>query len=201
VKLALDAYSRAVPAHTSGRARHRLAGIETIDLADVSRLAESNLIAQQAPMRAMLVGQAKVWSLNLGTDRASRGWPWQRLAERGVRVVFASDSPAAPVDPMMSLYAAANRLNPGVPDGAPWEPDQKMPLQSAIDAYTRHAAYASFDEQRKGAIAPGMLADMVVLSTDILSLPPERLLDGRVDVTIFDGKVVFQRQAHSLTTN
>jgi predicted amidohydrolase YtcJ len=76
-----------------------------------------------------------------------------------------------------------------------------MPVASAIDAYTRDAAYASFDELRKGVLAPGMLADIVVLSTDILALSPDQLLDGQVDVTIFDGKVVFERQASPLSTN
>jgi hypothetical protein len=117
-----------------------------------------------------------------------------------VRIIFGSDSPAAPLDPMMGLYAATNRTSPEVPDAEPWMPDQKMPLPRAIDAYTRNAAFASFDEQRKGVLAPGMLADVVILSTDIFSLPPERLLDGHVDVTIFDGKVVFQRQAPPLGT-
>jgi predicted amidohydrolase YtcJ len=203
VKLALDAYAGApggnpVPARER---RHRLAGIETIDAADLSRLAESQLIAQQAPMRAMLVGQeSRVWSNNIGLDRASRGWIWQSIADRGVRLIFGSDSPAATVDPLMGLYAATNRRSPELPDAEPWLPEQRMTLQAAIDASTKTAAFASFDEQRKGVLARGMLADMVILSTDIFSLPPERLLDGRVEVTIFDGKIIFQRQPAPLGT-
>jgi hypothetical protein len=203
IRLALDAYSQVLVGSSpgTGEHRHRVAGIETIDPADLSRLGELHLIAEQAPMRAMLMGQeSRIWSLNLGPDRASRGWMWQSIAAEGVRIIFGSDSPAAPLDPMMGLYAATNRTSPEVPDAEPWMPDQKMPLPRAIDAYTRNAAFASFDEQRKGVLAPGMLADVVILSTDIFSLPPERLLDGHVDVTIFDGKVVFQRQAPPLGT-
>ena len=72
-------------------------------------------------------------------------------------------------------------------------PAVKLPLAAALDAYTSGAAYASFDEQRKGTLARGMLADLVVLSTDIFDAPTERLLDAKVDVTIFDGKVVYNR--------
>jgi len=143
-----------------------------------------------------------VWSANVGTDRVTRGWPWQTIAAEGVRVIFGSDSPIAAFDPLMGLYAATNRRSPEVPDAEPWLPEQRMALQAAIDAYTKHAAYASFDEQRKGVLARDMLADVVIFSTDIFSLPPERLLDSRVEVTIFDGKVIFQRQpAPRETTN
>jgi predicted amidohydrolase YtcJ len=198
VKLALDTYSSALTDEAAaGRdRRHRLAGIETIDPADLVRLAQSQLIVQQAPLRAMLVGQqSNVWAANIGIDRASRGWLWQTTTAKGVRVIFGSDSQVAAFDPLMGLYAATNRRSPEVPDAEPWLPEQRMALQAAIDAYTKDAAYASFDEQRKGVLARGMLADVVILSTDIFSLPPERLLDGRVEVTIFDGKVIFQRQA------
>lgn len=204
VKLALDAYSGALatPPPSGRPRRHRLSGLETIDPADLPRLADLHLIAQQAPMRALLAGQqSSVWSLNLGSERANRGWAWQSLAEQGVTIIFGSDSPAAPEDPLMGLYAAANRASPETSDAAPSLSEQDMPLEKAIDAYTRHAAFASFDEQRKGRLAPGMLADVVVLSTDIFSLPPERLLDGHVEATIFDGKVIFQRQGAPLGTH
>ena len=204
VRLALDAYSRALATPpSSGRPRrHRLSGLEMIDPADLQRLVESQLIAEQAPMRAMLAGrESGVWSLNLGSERANRGWAWHLLAQQGVTVIFGSDSPTTPEDPLMGLYAVANGVAPEAADPTPRLAEPDMPLEKAIDAYTRNAAFASFDEQRKGLLARGMLADVVVLSTDIFSLPPERLLDGHVDVTIFDGKVVFQRQGTPIGTH
>jgi predicted amidohydrolase YtcJ len=90
---------------------------------------------------------------------------------------------------------ATNRTSPaGEPEGG-WIPSERLPLTAAIDGYTSGAAYASFDEQRKGTLARGMLADIVILSTNIFDTPPERVLDAKVDVTIFDGKVVFNRTA------
>ncbi|MGH9147609.1 MAG: amidohydrolase [Vicinamibacterales bacterium] len=202
VKLALDAYSRALPDPPSpGRdRRHRLAGIDTIDSADLARFEELDLVAQQAPTRAVLLGLSRDWPAYLGPDRAKSGWPWHSLAERGVTIVFGSDSPEAPLDPMLGLHAAATRTSPDL-DAPPLESAERLPVASAIDAYTRDAAYASFDELRKGVLAPGMLADIVVLSTDILALSPDQLLDGQVDVTIFDGKVVFERQVSPLSIN
>jgi predicted amidohydrolase YtcJ len=97
------------------------------------------------------------------------------------------------MDPRIGMQVAANRMSPkGEPAGG-WIPSQRLPLTKVIDAYTSGAAYASFDEQRKGSLAKGMLADVVVLSTDIFAAPPERVLDAKVDVTIFDGKVVYNR--------
>jgi hypothetical protein len=93
----------------------------------------------------------------------------------------------------VGLQVAANRLSPkGEPQGGSI-PAERLPLTKVIDAYSSGAAYASFDEQRKGTLAKGMLADIVILSTDIFDAPPERVLDAKVDVTIFDGKVVFNR--------
>jgi hypothetical protein len=201
VRLALDAYSRALvePAAPGRDRRHRLAGIDTIDAADLPRVDELGLLAQQAPARAMLLGLSSDWARYLGPDRAGSGWPWHSLAERGVTLVFGSDSPAAPLDPMLGLHAAATRARPAL-DSPTLESSERIPVAAAIDAYTRDAAYASFDELRKGVLAPGMLADIVILSTDILALSPEQLLDCQVDVTIFDGKVVFERHT-SLSTD
>ena len=87
---------------------------------------------------------------------------------------------------------AINRTTPeGTPAGG-WLPEQRLPLAAAIDAYTSGAAYAYLDEQRKGTLAPGMLADLVLLSTDVFALPPSRFLDAKVAVTIFDGQVVYE---------
>jgi predicted amidohydrolase YtcJ len=89
---------------------------------------------------------------------------------------------------------AVNRRTPeGLPPGG-WGPQEAIGLEAALDAMTSGGAYASFEERRKGRLAPGLLADMVILSTDIFSTPPSRLLDGVVDVTVFDGKVAYRRR-------
>jgi predicted amidohydrolase YtcJ len=89
-----------------------------------------------------------------------------------------------------------NRSTETAPDET-WNADEGMTLKRAIDAFTSAPAYASFDEQRKGSLKPGMLADLVVLSNDIFSAPVSRISSATVAVTIFDGKIVYRRSAKS----
>jgi hypothetical protein len=113
--------------------------------------------------------------------------------DAGGRLAFGSDWPVVTMDPRFGIYTAVTRMSPDAKPPGGWLPEQRIALRAAIDAYTAGAAYASFEEQRKGTMAPGMLADLVVLSHDIFALPPERLLDTVVEVTVFDGNVVYRR--------
>jgi predicted amidohydrolase YtcJ len=90
---------------------------------------------------------------------------------------------------------SANRTTPDGQPPAGWLPDEKITLDEAIEGMTAWPAYASFEEQRKGRLGPGQLADVIILSGDIFAKPPSRFLDAVVDVTIFDGKVVYERKA------
>jgi predicted amidohydrolase YtcJ len=100
----------------------------------------------------------------------------------------------APLNPMLTLYAATTRatLDGQHPDG--WVPEQRITIQEAVSAYTAGSAFAEFQEAQKGSLARGMLADLVILSDDIFSIPPERIKDVSVLTTIVGGKVVHQRQ-------
>jgi predicted amidohydrolase YtcJ len=196
IRMALDAFeaaAKANPAPPRGR-RHRIEHIESIDPADIARFGKLGVIASMQPFHANPdPSMGTVWTENIGAERASQAWLWTSIASTGGRLAFGSDWPVITLDPRMGLQVALNRLSPnGEPEGG-WLPNEKLPLQAAIDAYTSAAAYASFDEQRKGTLAKGMLADIVILSTDIFTTPPERVLDAVVDVTIFDGKVVYDR--------
>ena len=118
---------------------------------------------------------------------------WASIAKAGGRLAFGSDWPVMSFDPMIGLHVAVNRTTlAGLPEGG-WLPKERLTLRQAIDAYTRHAAWASFDDQRKGVLARDMLADIVVLSDDIFDGPPSRITDAYVMVTIVDGKVVYCR--------
>ena len=106
------------------------------------------------------------------------------------RVAFGSGWPAGPLNPMEAVHAAVNR---GADEAASEPGPLAITIEQAIDAFTSGAAYASFDEQRKGTLKAGMLADLVVLSNDIFFAPPSRLRAASVAVTIFDGRVVFRK--------
>lgn len=194
IRMALDAFEHAAavnPAPARGR-RHRLEHIETIDPADIPRFGRLGVIASQQPMHVALgdlnaTRPAGPWPDNLGPERAARGWAWKSIRDAGGRLTFGSDWPVAPIEAGQGIWLAATRTGP--PAAVP----QRLSMPDAVSGYTRWPAYASFEEQRKGAIAPGQLADLVVLASDALAQPPSKPTDIVVETTIFDGKVVYER--------
>jgi predicted amidohydrolase YtcJ len=203
VRMTLDAYeaaARANPAPERGR-RHRIEHIETIDAADVSRFGTLSVIASFQPVHATpSPAPGDVWSTNIGAERASRGWLWASIARTRGPIAFGSDWPVMTFDPLQGLHVAVTRTTAeGLPKGG-WIPSERLPVRQAIQAYTRDAAWASFDEQRKGTLKRDMLADIAVLSEDIFSGPPSKLTSTEVVVTIADGKVVYRRDPPETTT-
>ncbi len=115
------------------------------------------------------------------------------LLDAGARLTFGSDWPVVSLDPRLEIHMAVNRTTAAGEPAGGWLPGQKISLDEAIEGLTGWAAYASFEDDRKGRLAPGQLADVVVLSADIFTLPPSRVLEGEVAMTIFDGRVVYER--------
>jgi len=196
VRMTLDAYeaaAKANPAPERGR-RHRIEHIETVDPADIARFGKLGVTASMEPVHATpSPTPGDVWSTNIGPERAAHGWLWSSIAKAGGRLVFGSDWPVMTLDPLAGLHVAVNRTTAeGLPEGG-WLPGERLPVRQAVDAYTSNAAWASYDEQRKGRLERDMLADLVVLSDDIFEGPTTRLADVQVVVTIFDGKVVYRR--------
>ena len=201
VRMTLDAYERAGaanPALPRGR-RHRIEHIEQVDAADIPRFGRLSVYASMQPFHAAPPSETGPWAVNLGEARAARGWMYGSILRARGPLVFGSDWPVGVLDPLVGLYTAVNRKHPdGTPEGG-WLPAERLTLEQAISAYTRGAAWASYDEQRKGVIDRDMLADIVVLSKDLFALPPARLLEAEVLVTIADGQVVFRRDAPDTT--
>ena len=194
VRMTLDAYEHAIAANpppSRGR-RNRIEHVETIDPADIPRFGKLGIIASMQPMHVALgdmnsLKPAGAWPDNLGVDRAMRAWQWKAIHDGGARLTFGSDWGVATLDPLPGIRLVANRLTP------PGMQDQRLSAREAVDGYTAWPAYASFEDTRKGTLAPGMLADIAVLSGDILSDPAAT--DVVVEATVFDGKVVYQRGA------
>ena len=137
--------------------------------------------------------EISVWKFNIGPDRASRAWVWKSIEESGGKLAFGSDWPVVSMDPRIGLHMAMTRTTPlGLPDGG-WLPEQKMLLGKVLDAYTSGAAYASFEEQRKGRLKPGMLADLVIFTNDIFQLDAPEVQKAEVNFTIFNGEVVYKK--------
>jgi predicted amidohydrolase YtcJ len=195
IRMALDAYEKAAaanPAPARGR-RHRLEHIEAVAAEDIPRFGKLGVIASQQPIHAALgdanqAVPAGPWPDAIGPERAARAWAWKSIQEAGGRLTFGSDWPVAPLAPGQGIWLASTRIK------ADKAADQRLDIGDAIAGYTKWPAYASFDETRKGTLAPGMLADVVVLTSDIASAPIGSPAGVEVAATIFDGKVVYEKK-------
>jgi predicted amidohydrolase YtcJ len=196
IRMALDAYQHAAevnPAPPRGR-RHRIEHIEAVSAEDIARFAKLGVIASMQPYHANPIQNVlEVWAVNLGPERASRAWAWKRIQDEGGRLAFGTDWPVVGIDPRPGIHTALTRRTlEGKPEGG-FVPEERLPLEDVLDAWTAGSAYASFEEERKGILAPGMLADVVILSKDLFAVPVEEVKDFEVVTTIVDGKVAYSR--------
>jgi predicted amidohydrolase YtcJ len=196
IRMALDAFEQAAevnPAPARGR-RHRIEHIEAVSASDISRFGELGVIASMQPFHANpITNVLEVWAVNIGPERASRAWVWRSIREASGRLTFGTDWPVVDLDPRLGIHTALTRQTlDGKPEGS-FVPEQRLPLDVVLDAWTAGSAYASFEEERKGTLAPGMLADIVVMSGDLFAAPTEKVKDFEVEATIFDGRVVYSR--------
>jgi predicted amidohydrolase YtcJ len=192
VRMALDAFERAAAGNPARGRRHRIEHIETIDPADVPRFGKLGVIASMQPYHGTPTpNQASVWSGNIGPARAARAWVYGSIAKAGGRLAFGSDWPVVSLDPRIGIHVATTRTTlEGRPEGG-WLPAERLPLARVIDAYTRDAAWAAFDDHRTGSLTPGLLADLVVMEENLFAAAPGRLAKVPVRMTVVDGRVVF----------
>jgi predicted amidohydrolase YtcJ len=156
---------------------------------DFERFAKLHVIASMQPYHAIDDGR---WAeARLGRDRTRYSYAWRSFLNHGVTLAFGTDWPVAPLDPMLGVYAAVTRATLDGKNPGGWIPEEKITLPEAIEAYTMGAAFTEFQENEKGSISPGKLADMVILSDNIFELKPEAIRNVKVKTTIVGGKVVY----------
>jgi len=186
----LDIYADLVKVHGKADRRFRIEHAQHMAAKDFARFADLGVIASVQPYHAIDDGR---WAeKRIGHDRASRTYAFRTFLNDGVRLAFGTDWNVAPLNPMLTLYAATTRatLDGKNPNG--WFPEQKLTVTEAVQAYTMGSAYAEFQDQEKGSITPGKLADMVVLDDDIFHMDPVKIRDVKVTKTIVGGKVVWE---------
>ena len=189
ISIILDLYADIVKAHGEMDRRLRIEHAQHMAAKDFDRFAQLNVIASVQPYHAIDDGR---WAEGyIGHDRASRTYAFRTFLNHWVHLAFGTDWDVAPLNPIWTVYAAVTRatLDGKNPNG--WFPDQKLTVAEAIEAYTMGSAYAEFQENVKGSITPGKLADMVVLSEDIFSIDPARIRDVKVVKTVIGGKIVW----------
>jgi len=191
--MVLEMYEEAARQNGARDRRFRIEHAQHLRMEDIPRFGKLHVIASMQPYHCIDDGR---WAeKRIGPERAKGTYAFRALLDSGAVLAFGSDWDVAPMVPLMGIYAAATRrtLDGKHPNG--WVPEQKITVAEAIRAYTMGSAYASFDEKIKGSIEPGKLADMVVVSDDILSIPAVEIEKMRVETTVFDGKVIYRRDA------
>jgi predicted amidohydrolase YtcJ len=171
--------------------RFRIEHAQHIHPQDIDRFGKQNVIASMQPYHAIDDGR---WAEKvIGAERSKTTYAFRSLLHSKVTLAFGSDWFVAPPTPLEGIYAAVTRrtLDDKNPEG--WIPEQKIPVEEALKAYTVNAAYASFEENIKGSLEPGKLADFVVLEKDITTIPANEIRHVNVLETVVGGQIVFKR--------
>ncbi len=189
VATVLDMYGRMQEKNPPWDRRLRVEHAQHVREEDFKRFSELKVIASVQPYHCIEDGR---WAAGkIGKDRARFAFPLKRFVDEGIALAFGTDWPVAPLDPMSGIYAAVTRATTDGknPDG--WIPEQRIGVEDALRAYTFRSAFASRDENDKGTLEPGKLADIVVLSKNPFQIPPEELESLKVILTVAGGDVVY----------
>jgi predicted amidohydrolase YtcJ len=176
--------------------RWRIEHAQHLNPADIPRFKTLGVIAAMQGVHA--TSDAPWIPRRLGDERARTGaYVWRDLVNAGVMIANGTDVPVEDIDPIASFYSTVSRRTT---DGSVFYPDQRLTREEALRTYTLNNAFASFEEGSKGSISVGKLADIVVLSQDILTIPEEQIPAARVDFTILGGRVRYERNGSSVAT-
>ncbi len=173
--------------------RFRIEHAQHLSQNDIPRFGQLNVIPA---MQAIHLSSDRPWAIDrLGEKRIKEGaYMWQSLLKSGAKIVNGTDVPVEPINPIASFFASVARQTlQGEPAGG-YEPEEKMTRQQALKSYTIDAAYGAFEENSKGSIAPGKLADFTVFSKDIMTIADDQILSVEISMTIFGGKVLYKNE-------
>ncbi len=185
----LDAFER-LGGDRPASYRFRIEHAQHVRKEDLARFAKLGVIASMQPYHAIDDGR---WAeKRIGQERARSSYAWRSMLRAGALLAFGTDWPVAPLDPMLSIYAAVTRATLDGKHPGGWFPEERLSVEETLGAYTQGSAYAAFEEREKGTISPGKLADLVAVSDDLFQIPPEKIKDARVVLTVVGGRVVYQ---------
>ncbi|MGQ0761551.1 MAG: amidohydrolase [Acidobacteriota bacterium] len=176
--------------------RFRLVHAQVLATKDFKRLGPLRIVAEVQPFH--LSDDMRWMEERIGAERSKGAYAFKSIQASGAVLSFGTDWPGTsaseyPINPMLGLYAAVTRQTISGKPEAGWFPDERISIQDAIRAYTYNTAYANFEEKIKGSIEVGKLADLTVLSKNLLRIPPKEILTTEVVYTIVNGKIVYQR--------
>jgi hypothetical protein len=191
----LDRYEVAFKENSAkaSNARYRIEHAQHISPVDIPRFGQLGVIPA---MQAVHLSSDRPWAIErLGEKRIKEGaYMWQSLLKTGAKIVNGTDVPVEPINPMASFFASVTRQTLlGEPTGG-YEPAEKLTREQALKSYTLDAAYGAFEENIKGSIEVGKLADFTVFSQDIMGVPDNQILSTQVEMTILGGKLVYEKK-------
>jgi predicted amidohydrolase YtcJ len=193
VSVALNAFERAARTNATTGRRHRVEHLEVARPQDLARFAALGVVAStQPPFAYPDKNHFEVYLPALGPERGSRALAFKSIDDAHATQAFGSNWPVCSPSVLAGLYSAVTRMTfEGAPAGG-WEPSQRLTVEAALRHYTRDVAFASLDDGNRGTLAPGKLADLVVLSEDPTAVPPERLLQMKVLLTVLGGQDTYR---------
>ena len=190
-RLALDTFESLVRVNPARERRDRIEHAQVVAPEDMRRFGELHVIASMQP--SYETSDLRWAEQRLGPERSQDAYAWNSLQKAGATLAFGTDYPVEPINPLRGLYACVSREAPeGGPPGG-WIPQEKLPLQDCISAYTTGSAYAEFMEGKKGELRPGEFADFVVLSQDLTKIPAKEILQTEVLLTVVGGRTVYRK--------
>ena len=192
VRMVLDAYERAALVNgTTGR-RHRVEHAQLIHPDDIRRFGQLGVVASMQQTHATT--DMRFAETRVGTERSKTAYAWRSLIDGGAMLAFGTDWSVEPLDPMRGVFSSATRTNiQRMEPKTGWFPEQKLTIWESIYYYTYGSAYGEHLENVKGSLAPGRLADMVVMDRDLFTVPVEQILAAKVDYTVVGGEIVWDR--------
>ena len=187
----LDIYEEIKNQNPDRDRRFRIEHAQHLRMQDIPRFSSIGVIASCQPYHLYFDGSYA--EKKIGKERIKFSFPFKTLLDNNAILCFSSDWPVVPINPLDGVYAAVTRKTSDEKNPGGWIPEQKISVEDAVKCYTLNNAYASFEEDIKGSIGPGKLADFVVLSENIFEIPYENIKDVKVDMTVFDGKIIYER--------
>lgn len=187
----LNIYERVMSQNRKRDRRWRVEHAQHLLPDDIERIARLGLIVSVQPYHVIEDGQ---WmEKKIGRKRCQFSYPFQSLLKGGAVLTCSSDWTVAPLNPLVGIYAAVTRQTLDGKNPGGWIPGQKISLEEAVRGFTLNGAYAEFAEKSKGSIEKGKLADLVVLSKNIFTIPPEEIQETEIKMTIFNGEVIYRK--------
>jgi predicted amidohydrolase YtcJ len=188
--LILSVYEQVEREHGKRDRRFRIEHAQHLRPQDIPRFARDQVIASMQPYHAIDDGR---WAeKRIGKERAKTTYAFRSLLDSGATLAFGTDWTVAPLNPLLTVYAAVTRRTIDGKNPKGWVPEQKISVEETVRAYTMGSAYAEFQENVKGSITVGKLADLVLLSRDIFKIDPKEIENVKVVWTMLDGRVVYE---------